>query len=41
MLFKLCDSGIVMDRSEEIPKTEQAEEIIEEKIEHVSGTGIY
>ena len=30
-----------MYRSEEIPKTEPAEKIIEAKIEHVSGIGIY
>ena len=30
-----------MERSEEIPKTEPAEEIIEAKIEHVSGMWIY
>ena len=30
-----------MDRHEEIPKTEPAEEIIEAKIEHVSGMWIY
>ena len=30
-----------MERSEEIPKTEPAEEIIEAKIEHVSGIGIF
>ena len=41
MLLKMCDLGIVMYRSEEIPKTEPAEKIIEAKIEHVSGIGIY
>ena len=41
MLLKMCYSGIVMYQNEEISKTEPAEKIIEAKIEHVSGIGIY